>query len=222
MCTEYGYSHFIIAHPPEVGCSIVAEDIILTNLTLYFVDDLVKLNLLSDWSILKNLAHTSAPFSWTREFGISTAYSPDEKLSTTLLTEPSGADALIANEICANIAHCVQAPTMGQRRAFITLFSENEEDFQISFEIVVLIQCIFDRIESLVCNRQQDTSQCLNKRELECLNWVAAGKTSDEIAKIVSLSRHTVNHYLNFCCKKLDCFNRTQAVAKAIRMRLIN
>ncbi|MFP3803129.1 response regulator transcription factor, partial [Paraburkholderia sp. SIMBA_027] len=54
-----------------------------------------------------------------------------------------------------------------------------------------------------------------------CLNWTAAGKTSAEIADILGLSEHTVNHYLNRATKKLDTVNRTQAVAKALRIGLI-
>ena len=62
----------------------------------------------------------------------------------------------------------------------------------------------------------------LTEREVDCLNWTAAGKTSAEISEILSLSEHTVNHYLNRATKKLDTVNRTQAVAKALRMGIIS
>ena len=42
-----------------------------------------------------------------------------------------------------------------------------------------------------------------------------------EIAEILGLSEHTINHYLNRATKKLDAVNRTQAVAKALRLGLI-
>lgn len=61
----------------------------------------------------------------------------------------------------------------------------------------------------------------LTEREIDCLNWTAAGKTSAEISNILNLSEHTVNHYLNRATKKLDTVNRTQAVAKALRMGII-
>ncbi len=64
-------------------------------------------------------------------------------------------------------------------------------------------------------------SDMLTERELDCLNWTAAGKTSVEIAEILTLSEHTINHYLNRATKKLDAVNRTQAVAKALRLGLI-
>ena len=79
---------------------------------------------------------------------------------------------------------------------------------------------VFDRLAEIrnLDNRLTDT---LTDREIDCLNWTAAGKTSAEIADILGLSEHTVNHYLNRATKKLDTVNRTQAVAKALRIGLI-
>jgi DNA-binding CsgD family transcriptional regulator len=62
----------------------------------------------------------------------------------------------------------------------------------------------------------------LTERELEALRWTAMGKTTSEISQIVGLSEHTVNAYLNNAIRKLDCTNRTQLVAKALRMHLIS
>lgn len=219
MSSSFGYSHFLIAHPPETGCAMVSEDIILTNLPLYLVDDLVSLELFSDWSVLDQLAETSAPFAWSKQHGILDGESVNVEASP--VPALSGADALISQEIDVSYAHCIQSPTRGQKRAFIVLFNEHQTNLEADFELVVLFQKIFDKIEMLATSRARDTGAELNKRELECLSWAAAGKTSGEIAVIVDLSEHTVNHYLNSCCKKLDCVNRTQAVARAIRMQII-
>ncbi|MBO3761125.1 autoinducer binding domain-containing protein [Ciceribacter sp. L1K23] len=62
----------------------------------------------------------------------------------------------------------------------------------------------------------------LSARELEVVRWTAQGKTSVEIGQILSLSDHTVNAYMTNAIRKLDCVNRTQLVAKAIRLKLIN
>jgi len=79
---------------------------------------------------------------------------------------------------------------------------------------------VFDRLAEI---RSLDVRviDALTDREIDCLNWTAAGKTSAEIAEILGLSEHTVNHYLNRATKKLDTVNRTQAVAKALRVGLI-
>ncbi len=62
----------------------------------------------------------------------------------------------------------------------------------------------------------------LSRRETECLAWASAGKTSEEMSKILGLSHYTINHYLNRASRKLDAVNRAQAVAKAVRTGLIN
>lgn len=77
-------------------------------------------------------------------------------------------------------------------------------------------------IYSKLKNRRPDSEATLTMRELEALHWVANGKTSSEIASILSLSEHTVNTYINNAVRKLDCVNRTQLVAKALRLHLIS
>jgi len=62
----------------------------------------------------------------------------------------------------------------------------------------------------------------LTERELDVVRWSATGKTSAEIGLILSLSDHTINAYMNNALKKLNCVNRTQLVAKALRMRIIS
>ncbi len=79
---------------------------------------------------------------------------------------------------------------------------------------------VFDRLAE-IRNQDNCVTDTLTDREIDCLNWTAAGKTSVEIAEILTLSEHTVNHYLNRATKKLDTANRTQAVAKALRIGLI-
>ncbi|MCK5746266.1 MAG: helix-turn-helix transcriptional regulator [Oricola sp.] len=58
-------------------------------------------------------------------------------------------------------------------------------------------------------------------REQSCLAWTAEGKTSEEIGIILELSPHTVNHYLGSAARKLGATNRMHAVAKALRLGLI-
>lgn len=61
----------------------------------------------------------------------------------------------------------------------------------------------------------------LSQRELECLHWAAAGKTSWEIARILSIAERTVVFHIGRAVEKLQVSNRRQAVAKAITSGLI-
>lgn len=62
----------------------------------------------------------------------------------------------------------------------------------------------------------------LSNSERNCLVWSACGKTSHEIALILSLSEHTVNHYFVVAAAKLQANNRAHAIAKAIKLGIIS
>ena len=61
----------------------------------------------------------------------------------------------------------------------------------------------------------------MSKRELECLRLTANGQTSEDIARLLGLSVHTANQYLTNATQKLNAVNRMHAVAKALRLGLI-
>ncbi len=87
-------------------------------------------------------------------------------------------------------------------------------------ELSYLSIVIYDQLHG-ISQKDMPARDLLTERETDCLNWTSAGKTSAEIAEILNLSEHTVNHYLNRATRKLDAVNRTQAVAKAIRQGVI-
>lgn len=88
-------------------------------------------------------------------------------------------------------------------------------------EIGMIAIHAFDAYEQL-CKAEMAAPRKLTKRELEVIHWTSQGKTSAEIGQILSLSDHTINAYLNNAIRKLDCVNRTQLVAKSIRLKLIS
>jgi len=57
----------------------------------------------------------------------------------------------------------------------------------------------------------------LSKRQRECLQGIAEGLTSAEIAASLGLSARTVDHYVGDACGKLKVRSRAHAVAEAIR-----
>lgn len=66
------------------------------------------------------------------------------------------------------------------------------------------------------------TVPVLSDREIECLQWIALGKTSWDIGMILNISENTVNFHIRNTFRKLDTNNRVTAVVKAIRYRLIS
>jgi transcriptional regulator EpsA len=61
----------------------------------------------------------------------------------------------------------------------------------------------------------------LSEREVEILRWVRDGKSNQEIGAILSISPLTVKNHMQRILRKLQASNRTQAVSKAISMKLL-
>ncbi|MBL1435540.1 MAG: autoinducer binding domain-containing protein [Rhodobacteraceae bacterium] len=61
----------------------------------------------------------------------------------------------------------------------------------------------------------------LSAREIEVLQWVAAGKTYQDIGDILSISDRTVEVHLRSSRDKLGALTTVQAVGRAIGMKLI-
>jgi len=80
------------------------------------------------------------------------------------------------------------------------------------FALQVLGATLFDRCRS---NIKKNKVITLTKREKECLQWVAAGKTSWETGKILSISERTVVFHLQNAASKMDTTSRISAVVRA-------
>jgi DNA-binding CsgD family transcriptional regulator len=61
----------------------------------------------------------------------------------------------------------------------------------------------------------------ITDREVEILRWVREGKSNQEIGLILSISPLTVKNHVQKILRKLRASNRTQAVSKAISLRLL-
>jgi DNA-binding CsgD family transcriptional regulator len=61
----------------------------------------------------------------------------------------------------------------------------------------------------------------LSEREIEILQWSAAGKTQSDIADILSISARTVEVHMRSARTKLGALTTAQAVARAVGMGMI-
>ncbi len=66
-------------------------------------------------------------------------------------------------------------------------------------------------------NRETIAHTPLTPREREIMQWVAVGKTDDEIGDILSIGTTTVTQHVENAKRKLDALRRTYAVVQAIR-----
>lgn len=77
------------------------------------------------------------------------------------------------------------------------------------------------KISNAGMGQQRDGSN-LSEREVQCLQLIAAGKTSWAIAGILGISQHTVNAHIRNIVRKLGVATRPQAVAEAMRRGVIS
>ena len=66
-----------------------------------------------------------------------------------------------------------------------------------------------------------ETGGGLSDREIQILRWVRDGKSNQEIGAILSISPLTVKNHMQRILRKLQATNRTQAVSKAMAMKLL-
>lgn len=61
----------------------------------------------------------------------------------------------------------------------------------------------------------------LTERELEVLRWVAIGKNTWEISKLLNISEHGVTYHVRNILQKFDVTSRHQAATKAVALGMI-
>ena len=66
------------------------------------------------------------------------------------------------------------------------------------------------------------TERVLTVREKEILEWIYHGKSNIEIGMILQISPLTVKNHVQKILRKLSVLNRTQAIGKAMALRILN
>src|SRR4030095_347078 len=62
----------------------------------------------------------------------------------------------------------------------------------------------------------------LHAPELDILEWIYLGKSNYEIGAILKISPLTVKNHVQKILRKLNVVNRTQAIGKALELRILN
>lgn len=79
---------------------------------------------------------------------------------------------------------------------------------------------LHERIRNLTKPARPGTVS-LTKRERECLRWIAAGKSTWEIGRILNITEHGVTHHIRNIMRKFDCTSRYVAASRAMALGLI-
>src|ERR1700722_5499804 len=115
---------------------------------------------------------------------------------------------------------------------FLTALTDRDNELkgrQLGADDYVTKPIDFDMLTAIIAARLAGVARTglwpktvdLNEREIEVLTWAARGKTSAEIAKILDLTKRTVDFHIDNAREKLGAATRTEAVIKAATGRLI-
>lgn len=117
--------------------------------------------------------------------------------------------------------HCSIAFNVGRNRYSLTLLCP--ADIILSQQGLRAAGVYASYLASLLFSEQSRTGRELEltDRELECLYWIAEGKTSDEIATIIGISKNTINNYITSVMRKTATRTRSEAIAYAVRNNLV-
>jgi len=80
---------------------------------------------------------------------------------------------------------------------------------------------VINAFKESAASLQDDSGYNLSSREKEVLNSLADGNNYKEIANELFISVDTVRHHIRNVYKKLHVHSRSEAVAKAIRKKII-
>jgi DNA-binding CsgD family transcriptional regulator len=85
----------------------------------------------------------------------------------------------------------------------------------------VVAHAATEKARDLKAGKGNAPTVALSVREAQCLRLVAVGKADAEIGKALGISARTVRFHVDSAKTKLGVANRIQAVAKALRERII-
>lgn len=88
-------------------------------------------------------------------------------------------------------------------------------------DMQIIANHIHARVLALSGVDQPDYAGRLSRRERECLQWAASGHTIAGTAERLRLSERVVRGYLDSARHKLDCLTKSQAVARAVSLRIV-
>lgn len=206
----YGARAFMVMNIPSPTSLDIASNSIITNWPADLLTAYDKVALLNQSVVVQRLRQSTAPL----------VFEIEELSKAAAGNIGESAQAMFRRFNLVRGAYFPVHEASGIRGAVSFSGDRSAFTFLEMMELSYLSIHVFNHLAE-IRNRDSRVTETLTDREIDCLNWTAAGKTSVEIAEILGLSEHTINHYLNRATKKLDTVNRTQAVAKALRIGLI-
>jgi DNA-binding CsgD family transcriptional regulator len=211
VAREFDYTHVTLMKMPQMTDLTLAPLMLESTIPVQFLRDFDRHKFLNRCPVIPRITNSLMPQCW----------SLTEAAKDGDSAYPQAMEALMQR---FGIKSGVMFPlnSIGGDRYLLRFDGDRDRPCQTTLNAIGMITLhafdVYDRMR----RAEMAAPRTLTKRELEVIRWTSQGKTSAEIGQILTLSDHTINAYMNNAIKKLDCVNRTQLVAKAIRFKLIS
>ncbi|SOE18323.1 DNA-binding CsgD family transcriptional regulator [Hoeflea halophila] len=211
LTAGYGYKYFFVANGATAEEKSFSEAIVITSAPSELVQSHEAVQPVASNPLVGILSQTSAPVEYRLD-GSAALAPADFRVFMEGLAATYSLD-------CAFVVP-VYHPDHGPAAVFF-VGERVPMSMGETAELALYAHMVHQKLRQ-VSARPPKPDSPLTERERECLVWTSVGKTSVEIAQILNLSEHTVNHYLNNAARKFDAVNRTQAVAHGLRFGFID
>jgi LuxR family quorum sensing-dependent transcriptional regulator len=209
VLARYGFEHFSFSGTPRnsghLPAIVLAHRIPAELFKLYVERHYADVD-----PAMRLLRRTTEPFKW-----LDVPYDPEQ--------EPRAAEVMsLVADFGLSQGFFVPVPTRSGSHGNVWMAGPKPElTARIKPALHLMALYAFDRVHRLV-GPLPDQRPRLTTREREVLVWTADGKSAWEIGEILGIAKRTIDEHAQTAARKLGAANRTQAVAIAIRDRLID
>jgi DNA-binding CsgD family transcriptional regulator len=221
-CGNLGLEYFAyhVVRASGLGCTDGRLPYIISNYPAAWVQHYFSANYLSEDPVIDMLLERRKPFIWSE------AAKPDilSQGQRRLLDEAR--DAGLRDGLTIPIRHGDDVAAISLvPKGFGDDFSASMRHYQHILRLMALRYHGLARqtlVEKALTGQSSRRRSLLSPRETEILEWVAKGKSNWEISTILQISSKSVEFHLEGIKRKLQVFNRTHAVARAIMLGLLS
>ncbi|MCJ8150615.1 LuxR C-terminal-related transcriptional regulator [Shinella sp. H4-D48] len=208
---HFSFSHFLVTRFPANAQQRFAERLMVSNWPADLVRKYDAMNLFHISRLALDTGATKLPVQ-----GDSSLLAPADWENTQAGEAIALAESHGLSTSTAFLLHSTTSDPYLMVFSGIRTPLSHPELTELHFAALQLFECLEKTFTAATAGREK-----LSSREVECLRWAAAGKSSDEIAVILGISVYTVSSYFKSVTRKLKAVNRMQAIAIAMRLRLI-
>ncbi|MCT4657237.1 MAG: LuxR family transcriptional regulator [Cohaesibacter sp.] len=209
---SYGFERYLVTSVPK-PVNADEQALLLTTWKNEWVFRYIAQDYISHDPVIPRLLQSDLPFEWS-ELG------KDKPLSKKARMVMEEAHTL--GEMKSGFCIPIYGPAGAQDSISFATSQDHSLSEKDKRALHILGIYAVARVREILGKPREVSAPKLTKREVDCLKWSSLGKTSWETSEILGISQATVDHYLHLAIQKLQATNRVQAVAEAMRLKLIN